>query len=275
MKSTTEHNDKFDTHNLRLLRVWDEIQCIQTDFCFLQEASAYYMSDYWVRNVQSVLDVGTGNGYYLSKLIERFPEKQYTGIDISQELIDIAKSRLANFDVQLKAQDYFTTTGIYDFVIMRLFWQHLPQNRIREALDKLREITHPDSSVLIIDAFDEARRFVPDLPELRKVIAAYTQQQRTIGRNREIIKVLIDWASTANKSWQLGCDIFLFMPSTITGYLQLYKRIYELWIELFECLGELEIDLAPVKQELSEWHENDHAFTQAGLHIIRLDRLSQ
>ena len=247
------------------------IQRVQTDFCFAQELSAYYMSDYWIDAVHSVLDVGTGNGYFLGKLLEQFPNKDYTGIDISKELIDIARTNLKNFRVQLVVQDYFTVTGVFDFVIMRLFWQHLPHDRITEALNKLVEITKPGGSVLISDAFDEVRRFVPDLPEFCKVISAYTCQQRDVGRNRDIVNILLDWAR-ASDSWQVGSDIRLILPSSIPGYLRLSTRIYELWIELFECLGELDMDFSLAKEELRQWSKNPSVFTQAGLRVIRLDR---
>jgi SAM-dependent methyltransferase len=275
METTTniQHEPKFDTRNQHLLYIWDEIQRVQTDFCFAQELSAYYMSEYWINTARSVLDVGTGNGYFLSRLLERFPDRDYTGIDISKELIDLATSNLKNTSVRILAQDYFAVTDVYDFVIMRLFWHHLPQDRITEALDKLVKITKPGSSVLVSDAFDEVRRFVPDLPEFRRVITMYTHQQRAVGRNRDIVGTLLEWGQTVD-SWQVASDIRLILPSSIPGYLQLYRRIYELWIELFECLRELDIDFSPAKEELSQWCKNPHAFTQAGLRVIRLDRLA-
>ena len=271
--TNTKHEPKFDTRNQHLLYIWDEIQRVQTDFCFAQELSAYYMSDYWINIARSVLDVGTGNGYFLRRLLGRFPDRDYTGIDISKELIDIAKSNLKNTCIHIVAQDYFAVTGVYDFVIMRLFWQHLPQDRITEALDQLVNITKPGSSVLVSDAFDEVRRFVPDLPEFRRVISTYTHQQRAVGRNRDIVGTLLEWAQAVD-SWQVACDMRLILPSSIPGYLQLYRRIYELWVELFECLGELDMDFSPAKEELSQWCMNPNAFTQAGLRVIRLDRLA-
>jgi len=272
-KSSIDRDPKFNTHDQRLLCLWDEIQHIQTDFCFAQEISAYYMSYNWIHNVSSVLDIGTGNGYFLSRLQERFPNKDYIGIDISQELIDLAKSNLRSFHTQLRVQDYFTITGVYDFVIMRLFWQHLPSSRINEALNKLAEITKPGSSVLISDSYDKVRCFLPALPEFQKVIAAYTHQQSAVERNRDILATIIDWAQTT-ASWRVDCDLPLILPSSIPGYLSLYHRIYELWIELFACLGELDMDFTPARKELACWREDESAYTQAGLRIVRMDRIA-
>jgi SAM-dependent methyltransferase len=194
------------------------------------------------------------------------------GIDISKELIEFARLRLEGLKAELRDQDYFTHHGLYDFVIMRLFWQHLSEDHTRDALEKLEELTRPGSSVLITDAYDEVRQFVPDIPAFRAMINAYTLQQTAVGRNRKIIDVLIDWAKSGD-TWQVGEDIRLILPSSMYGYRSLFGRIYELWIELFECLGQLAIDFTEVKGELEKWSRNKASFTQAGLRVIRLDRL--
>ncbi len=208
----------------------------------------------------------------MSKLWSLFPDKQYTGVDISSEFIELARANLSGLPVQLRAQDYFAVTGVYDFVIMRLFWQHLPQSRFDEALSKLTDITAPGSSVLITDAYDEARCFVPALPEFQKVIAAYTSQQSTIERSRDVVGKLTDWVQIT-ASWRVGCDMPLILPSSIPGYLRLYHGVYELWIDLFECLGELDMDFAPAREELARWRNDARAYTQAGLRVVRLDRV--
>ena len=263
---------KFDTSKKQLLQIWDELQRLQTELCFDQEISAYYMSDHWMDDARSVLDVGTGNGYFLNKIRELFPHKHYSGIDISRELIDIAKSNTTNSSIRLQAEDYFDVEGKYDFIIMRLFWQHLPLSRIDDAYDKLEKITNPGASVLITDAHDEVRCFAPPLNAFQEVISAYKEQQSEVERNRDIIGTLKDLAN-ASETWRVGCDLSLILPSSIPGKMSLYHRIYELWIELFENLGELEIDFEPAKKEISQWQTRKDAFTQAGIRVIRLDRI--
>jgi SAM-dependent methyltransferase len=267
-------DEKFATRDPRLLKAWDEIQRVQTDFCFPQELSAYYMSDRWLDGTRSVLDVGTGNGYFLGHLCRRFPGRCYTGIDVSPELIAIAKAALAGAPVDLATRDFFDLDEVYDFVITRLFWQHLAKERVDEALARLGELTRPGGAALIVDACDELRRFVPDLPEFRKVIAAYSEQQRASGRDRNVVDEVAKKAR-ASGAWRVGLDMAIVMPSTIPRHLGRFRRIYELWIELFEVVGELDVDFAPAKAELARWRENDDAYTQAGLRIVRLDRVAQ
>ncbi|MGD8652139.1 MAG: class I SAM-dependent methyltransferase [Desulfobacterales bacterium] len=263
---------KFETQDSNLFQIWDEIQCVQTNFCFAQEISAYYMSERWTKTAANILDVGTGNGYFLKMVSECFPDKSYTGIDISEEFIEKARRDQENSNISYEIQDYFDVQGQFDFIIMRLFWQHLPLKQLENALIKLETLTKPGSGVLITDAWDKARIFKPDLPEFRKVISAYTQQQIEIDRDRNIIERLLKEVVQRNK-WEVKCDLKIIIPSTVNNNLLLFRRAYDLWIRLFECLGELKIDYTAARQELEKWQTDMSAYTQAGLRVVRLLRL--
>jgi SAM-dependent methyltransferase len=264
---------KFDTRNQRLLSLWDKIQRIQVDFCFAQEVSIYYMSEEWLNAARTVLDVGTGNGYFLQKLRELFPDKHYRGIDVSAELVAQARAALGEAaGVDLTIEDYFATRGIFDAVIMRLFWQHLPIDRLDAALGQLDAITRPGSAVLITDAHDAVRCFVPGLPEFRKVIDAYTEQQRHSGCRRDVATLLVDRFARSD-TWRIAADLRLLLPSSIPGYRPLFARIYQLWLDLFECLDQLKLDFGPARAELAAWARDPRSFTQAGLHVLRLERV--
>jgi SAM-dependent methyltransferase len=267
------HDVKFDTRDQRLLNLWDEIQRVQVDFCFAQEVSVFYMSEHWLTGSRTVLDVGTGNGHFLHRLREYFPDKYYRGIDISPELLALARSTLGETtNIDLAVEDYFETKGLFDCVIMRLFWQHLPENRLDAAISQLAMITRPGSSVFITDAYDSVRCFVPDLPEFRKVIAAYSSQQRASGRHRDIASLLLDRFDQTGV-WRLTCDLHLILPSSIPGYRALYARIYQLWLELFECLDQLKLDFTPARLDLGAWERDPQSFTQAGIRVFRFERV--
>lgn len=46
------------------------------------------MSKISERNARTVLDLGSGNGVYLQKLADRFPEKIYLGIEKQSDLVE-------------------------------------------------------------------------------------------------------------------------------------------------------------------------------------------
>ncbi len=272
MNSRELEGEKFKTQNSDLFQIWDEVQRVQADFCFPQEISAYYMSENWIKSAKKILDVGTGNGYFLNMISAAFPEKLYTAIDISKEFIEKAKQDQKNSKIIYRVQDYFDVESQFDFIIMRLFWQHLPLGRLKEAFLRLEKLTKIGSSVLITDAWDSVRNFQPDLPEFRKIISAYTKQQIATGRDRDILeRLLIEVAE--EKKWEVGIDLKIVIPSTIGDNLKLFYRVYDLWIKLFECLSDLKVNYSPAKEELINWKRELSNYTQAGLHVIRFDRI--
>ena len=72
----------------------------------------------------TVLDAGCGNGYYLARLRSFFPAKDYAGIDISRELVDLAR-QYAGIDFALC--DFFALPPrrSHDVILMRFIVQHL------------------------------------------------------------------------------------------------------------------------------------------------------
>lgn len=102
------------------------------------------------------------------------------------------------------------------------------------------------------------RCFTPPLNAFQEVIRAYKEQQSEVERNRDIVGNLKDLAN-ASGTWRVGYDLSLILPSSIPGKMRLYHRIYELWIELFENLGELKMDFRPAKEEISRWQTRKDA----------------
>ena len=66
-KSDAVYDPHFGTHKRDILRIWDQMQRLQTDFAIAQELSFYYASPQW-HEARTVLDIGAGNGYYLKRI---------------------------------------------------------------------------------------------------------------------------------------------------------------------------------------------------------------
>src|SRR5262249_11558545 len=131
----------FDTEQKRgLVGIWDKMQRLQTDFAIAQELTFYYTSLQWHR-AKTVLDLATGNGYYLHKIACRFPDKTYHGVDLSAEFIAIAEKEAAAGNVSFAHRNLFEVTDAYDFVLMRLLLQHVED--VEAMLEQLATLTHP------------------------------------------------------------------------------------------------------------------------------------
>jgi SAM-dependent methyltransferase len=259
----------FQTHAPAILEIWDRMQRLQVDFCLAQELSFYYSAPEW-HAAQSVLDLGTGNGYYLRRVAAYFPDKSYHGVDASAELIAIARRDAGVENVSFAHEDLFSVTNRYDFVLMRLLLQH--QDDVRAVLDHVATLTESGGAALIIDSHDPLRFFYPELPEYTVFFAAYVEHERKAGRER-CVTARVDEAIACSTKWRAAGAMQLLIPSTIPGNLELFSRTYTSLVDLVEQVGELRYDFAAVKEAWRRWSERPDAYTQVGLNLICIRRV--
>ena len=258
----------FETRTDKVLEIWDQMQRLQTDFCIAQELSFYHTSPQW-GTARTVLDVGTGNGYYLSKIAARFPDKIYHGIDTSAELIRIADREAAHGNLSFSHRGLLEVTRPCDFVLMRLLLQHVDD--VQTVLEHVAALTNPGGSALIIDAHDAWRDFHPDLPEFKTFFAAYTENERKEGRDRRVAW-RIEQALVGSPLWRPAENLQLLIPSTSPGNLALFVKTYTLLVDLVEHTGKFHYNFRSVKEAWRRWAETPNAYTQVGLNLIRLER---
>lgn len=259
----------FDVSRPELLAIWDRLQRLQVNIVFLQELSAYYTSPSWHAS-REVLDLGAGNGYYLKRLAERFPDKTYLGVDLAPQLVDIAQREAAGSRVRFQCADMFDTGGDYDFVVMRLLLQHL--SSIDVALDKVARVTRPGGSALVVDSLDPARYFHPPLPEFMQFFGSYTEQQASQGLDRRAAQIVAERVSH-HPEWRLGASWQIVVPSTLPGNLETFKAIYSGIIDLLEHVGQVCSDYVGLRRAWQAWCTRPDAYTQVGVSIVRLERV--
>lgn len=263
----------FGTSEEQILKLWDDLQTVQANISLDLELPIYFSSSVWLKRGGRVLDVGSGNGHYILRLRDWFPDKTYYGIDTSTELIESARDSSEGMDIDFSLRDYFDEKEDYDFVVMRLFWQHVEVANVESGLDKLGELVKSGGSAFVIESHDLARKFYPDIPGFRDVIDRYKKYKRRVeNKDRDIADLISSWTSRSDK-WTTGMDRVAIIPSSIKGNLQKFVRMYEIWVDLFDTIEELEIDIPFIKEEIREWSLQPRAFGQIGVRMLRLDRL--
>jgi len=116
------------------------------------------------------LDLGAGTGYTLRRVLDAFPDVTAAGLDVSGEMLDRARQRLADLDarVELRAGDIAEPVidGKFDAIVSILAIHHLFPDEKRHLLSRVWEHTQPGGIFVIADYFRPALDRLSELYEL-------------------------------------------------------------------------------------------------------------
>lgn len=95
----------------------------------------------------SILDVGCGNGRFLDFLLQsKIDFKSYCGIDSSEKLLKIARSKYDAQNITLKKQDILEKldiNGKFDVIVMFGLLHHIPSKELRyKLINQLLDLTN-------------------------------------------------------------------------------------------------------------------------------------
>ena len=100
-----------------------------------------------------VLDAGCGNGYYLSRLQPYFPEKTYTGIDISPEMVDQLRAKPGGADIKVTMGSFadVSVVGRFDlvYVVFNTFYMLRTREEQMRCVQRVAEHLSPGGSFVL------------------------------------------------------------------------------------------------------------------------------
>jgi ubiquinone/menaquinone biosynthesis C-methylase UbiE len=169
-----------------------------------------------LKDGMTVLEVGSGPGFVLEKLMEEFQNSQMFGIEIDSSLVKYSKEYLTNqgyknFSIyEGSAMDLESIEQVKekcDFVIMRLVLEHLldPLSAIKQVFHILK----PGGKAIFIDNdFEMHLLTYPPVKKLRELYDAYCEARIAEGGNPRIgreLPNLINQAGFKNIDFQVIC----------------------------------------------------------------------
>ena len=94
--------------------------------------------DFIIENIEateqkSVLEVGCGDGYVISALKNKFNNYKFTGVDLSEKSINLAKVLNTN-DIDFFNSDVSEIDGFFDIVYMNQVMEHVPDEQVNNVL---------------------------------------------------------------------------------------------------------------------------------------------
>ena len=233
---------------------------VQMDL-FLSETLRYLFNHKIWSSAKTVLDLGCGPGDLLSYLAKYFPNKLYTGVDINESFIKIAKKQTnALKNCEFICNDLYNfSDGNYDVIILRAVLQHL-KNPVR-LLHQLRELLKDNSVVIFNDTPDE--NFVNSIPKILTFDNFYNQlevMQKEGGGNRNC---LVDLANNlASHNFTLIEAIDQIIPITTEENKLKIIQYLILGCAVAKKMLSIRMELKDLFNDLIKWYDSNPSYIQ-------------
>ncbi|GIP35344.1 class I SAM-dependent methyltransferase [Paenibacillus sp. J2TS4] len=114
--------------------------------------NSFFMSNLPLQR-RRALDIGCGSGILVDELSSHFDE--VTGIDISDEMLEIAKEKRqrSNTSYLNMDADNLILDGKFDLIVSRTTFHHL--NSIPSVISKMKELLNSSGRIVILDNVSE------------------------------------------------------------------------------------------------------------------------
>jgi SAM-dependent methyltransferase len=271
MQLAVEANERFlNTAAPRAATDWDSLLAYQVDLAFPQELKFLLSLKAW-SDAGCVLDAGCGNGYYLSRLHEFFPEKRCFGVDISPELVAIAARRHPDVAVSLSDFTRYAPNRRFDLIIMRFLVQHLKDfGAVLNAADRLLT---PTGRLLIIESDLAASGHHPDLPALTDMLLTFARVSGEQGAIKPRLLTNADGlVRETDPRWSVEHQESIANPQVGPFGGSKLLAVYRLWIDLCERSKMFRFDFDRVRDELDRWSCDPATFSNVALRMIVMKR---
>lgn len=154
--------------NIALSRQHFDLMADQYDELFVTHMHAYDQTHEMILTMlpftqpdePRILELGTGTGNLMQKLLDRFPHSTAVGYDLSGEMLARARAKLAPYGkrVQLHQGDISQQSfpGPFDAVISAIAVHHVPPPDKPALFHRLYEALRPGGVLVLGDAFQAA-----------------------------------------------------------------------------------------------------------------------
>jgi tRNA (cmo5U34)-methyltransferase len=101
----------------------------------------------------SILDLGTGTGETLARVLPMHPAAQVIGVDENDGMLSVARSRLAEYDIRLHVADLLDElpAGPFDLVTSALAVHHLDGPGKADLFERVAAVLRPGGRFVLAD----------------------------------------------------------------------------------------------------------------------------
>jgi cyclopropane-fatty-acyl-phospholipid synthase len=181
-----------------------------------------------------VLDIGCGWGGAAQFMAECYGAS-VTGVTVSQNQQRAAQRRCAGLPVEIRLEDYRSTTGTFDAIYSLGMFEHVGVRNYRTYLAKARELLRPDGLFLLHTIGSNASAVTTDpwiekyifpngqLPSLAQIAHAaeglwVTEDFHSFGVDYD--RTLMAWSANFERHW----------PEIASRYGERFRRMWHFWL---------------------------------------------
>ena len=270
-----------------LSELWDCYLKGQTDLYFGQEAEWLSQKDSWTK-AQKILELGSGNGAYLSRLSETFKEKTFLGVEKQTSFVEQSNAQFGRSglvftegDAEIEYEQY---QNQFDAVLYRFTLQHLKNPKL--SLELAHQYLKKDGYVFIIDSYDPARVSSHEIHSFEDASRQHNERNRTASKgNRRITIEILEDLQTKNSSLSSLYEIAHTsldvhgnrLEKGIRFESKLDRRRYFnhalLFLSILKKGYEVSVDLSKAYGELQVYLEDETAWNSPGMHLFVLKKI--
>ncbi|MBI5300438.1 MAG: methyltransferase domain-containing protein [Deltaproteobacteria bacterium] len=151
------------------------------------------LEEHGLKNARNILDIGTGNAYFLLRLAKRYPEKMFTGIEVSEPLIRVAEelikeNQLPNVRLVKDRCPTDRVNADFDLITARLSLYLMPNRE--DVISWSYGLLSKGSRMIITDLMDFGVHTFPERKGWYKLFRAYAKRCGEQGADRNIGRIL-------------------------------------------------------------------------------------
>jgi tRNA (cmo5U34)-methyltransferase len=118
------------------------------DYERLQDELAAATAD---RDARTILELGTGTGETARRVLARHPEARLTGIDESEDMLDVARTTVPQADLQQRRLEDPLPPGPFDLVVSALAVHHLDGPGKQDLFARIAAALPPGGRFVLAD----------------------------------------------------------------------------------------------------------------------------
>ncbi len=270
-----------------LAELWNYFLKGQANLYIEQEVEWLSQKDGWAK-AQNILELGSGNGAYLSQLSETFKDKVFLGVEkqasyVEQSKAQFGRSGLAFIegDAESNNEQYYNQ---FDAVLYRLTLQHLKNPKL--SLELAHQYLKKDGYVFIIDSYDPAKISSHEIHSFEKACRQHNERNRaTLKGNRritiEILEDLQNKNSILSNLYEVAHTSLDVQGNRLEKGIRFEseqdrKRYFNhalLFLSILKKGYEVPVDMSEVYSELLVFLEDEKSWICPGVHLLILKKI--